>query len=105
LFYCRIKPFQKPRLPANHSALFPRSKLLNHISGLAEIILAIALCIPALSHYGAWGVIALLIAFQRICICILMKGAYGCKMGVALAHAVAILSILGTNILIPCNHF
>jgi uncharacterized membrane protein len=55
LLYCRIKPFQKPEtVPENHSALFPESKLLNHISGLAEIILAIALCIPALSHYGAW---------------------------------------------------
>jgi uncharacterized membrane protein len=41
---------------------FPNPKLLNHISGLSEIVLGITLCITALSSYAAWGVIALLIA-------------------------------------------
>lgn len=41
---------------------FPNPKLLNVISGFAEIILGIALLIPMLSSYAAWGIIALLIA-------------------------------------------
>ncbi|RZJ65292.1 MAG: DoxX family protein [Flavobacterium sp.] len=49
--YCRIIP-----------SYFPNPKLLNAISGAAEIILGIALCIPVLSHYAAVGIIALLIA-------------------------------------------
>ena len=40
----------------------PKPKLLNGLSGLAEIILGIALCIPMLSKFAAWGIIALLIA-------------------------------------------
>jgi uncharacterized membrane protein len=41
---------------------FPNPKLLNAISGIAEIVLGIALCIPLLSQYAAVGIIALLIA-------------------------------------------
>lgn len=41
---------------------FPNPKLLNQISGSAEVILGITLIIPLLSNYAAWGVIALLIA-------------------------------------------
>jgi uncharacterized membrane protein len=41
---------------------FPNPKLLNLISGFAEITLGIALLIPMFSNYAAWGVIALLIA-------------------------------------------
>jgi uncharacterized membrane protein len=41
---------------------FPNPKLLNLISGFAEVILGIALLIPMLSNYAAWGIIALLIA-------------------------------------------
>lgn len=40
----------------------PNPSLLNYLSGTAEIILGISLLIPALSHYAAWGIIALLIA-------------------------------------------
>lgn len=49
--YTRIIP---PALPA--------PKLLNILSGLAEIILAITLCLPATSKWAAWGIIILLIA-------------------------------------------
>ncbi|TRW24682.1 DoxX family membrane protein [Flavobacterium zepuense] len=49
--YVRMIP---PSLPA------PRA--LNLLSGLAEILLGIALCIPAVSSWAAWGIIALLIA-------------------------------------------
>jgi uncharacterized membrane protein len=41
---------------------FPKPKLLNLISGFAEVVLGIALLIPMASGYAAWGTIALLIA-------------------------------------------
>ena len=41
---------------------FPKPKLLNTISGLAEIILGVFLCIPLTSSFAAVGIIALLIA-------------------------------------------
>lgn len=41
---------------------FPNPKLLNLISGFAEIVLGISLMIPMVSNYAAWGIIALLIA-------------------------------------------
>lgn len=40
----------------------PAPKLLNILSGLAEILSGILLCIPSLSSYAAWAIIALLIA-------------------------------------------
>lgn len=40
----------------------PAPKTLNIISGLAEIVLGILLCIPQTSAYAAWGTIVLLIA-------------------------------------------
>jgi uncharacterized membrane protein len=40
----------------------PAPKILNILSGLAEIGLAVALCVPKVSSYAAWGIIALLIA-------------------------------------------
>lgn len=40
----------------------PAPKLLNVLSGFAEILFGILLCIPSLSCSGAWGIIALLIA-------------------------------------------
>jgi len=41
---------------------FPLPKLLNIISGAAEIALGIMLCIPSTSSYAAWGIIVLLLA-------------------------------------------
>ena len=41
---------------------FANPKLLNNLSGLIEIILAILLCIPQITSYAAWGIILLLIA-------------------------------------------
>jgi len=40
----------------------PYPKLLNVLSGFAEIIGGILLCIPAYSSFGAWIIIAILIA-------------------------------------------
>lgn len=40
----------------------PNPKLLNLLSGFAEIILGIGLCISFVSKFSAWGIIALLVA-------------------------------------------
>lgn len=58
-----INHFRSPRLYLKIiPPYFPNPKLLNVISGIAEIVLAILLCIPNFSKYAAWGIIALLIA-------------------------------------------
>ncbi|MDX6182277.1 DoxX family membrane protein [Flavobacterium sp. Fl-77] len=41
---------------------FSNPKLLNILSGAAEVILGILLAIPVTTHIAAWGIIALLIA-------------------------------------------
>lgn len=41
---------------------FPAPQLLNYISGAAEVLLGIGLCIPGVTPLAAWGIIALLIA-------------------------------------------
>ncbi|KIX19751.1 DoxX family protein [Flavobacterium sp. 316] len=41
---------------------FTNPKLLNQISGLAEIVLGIGICIPLISKYSAIGIILLLLA-------------------------------------------
>lgn len=41
---------------------FSNPRLLNILSGAAEIILGILLILPFLTHFAAWGIIALLIA-------------------------------------------
>ena len=41
---------------------FPFPRLLNIISGSAEIVLGILLCVPPASHFAAIGIIALLVA-------------------------------------------
>ncbi|SHG98882.1 Uncharacterized membrane protein [Flavobacterium micromati] len=62
-FIAGINHFRNPRLYIKIiPPYFPNPKLLNNVSGVAEMILAIALCIPPISNYAAWGVIALLIA-------------------------------------------
>ncbi|MES2240108.1 MAG: DoxX family protein [Bacteroidota bacterium] len=40
----------------------PNPKLINRLSGAAEIILGILLIFPMTKNYAAWGIIALLIA-------------------------------------------
>ncbi|WP_300566025.1 MauE/DoxX family redox-associated membrane protein [Flavobacterium sp.] len=55
--------FRKPRLYLKIiPPYFSNPKMLNYLSGLAEIVLGICLCIPFTSKYAAWGIIALLIA-------------------------------------------
>jgi len=62
-FIAGLNHFRNPRLYLKIiPPYFPNPKLLNYVSGLAEIILGIVLCIPFITNYAAWGVIALLIA-------------------------------------------
>jgi len=62
-FLAGLNHFRVPRLYARMiPPALPSPKALNIISGLAEIILAIGLCIPQVSAYAAWGIIALLVA-------------------------------------------
>ncbi len=62
-FLAGLNHFRNPKLYIRIiPSYFPNPKLLNIISGIAEIILGILLCIPAISEYAAVGIIALLIA-------------------------------------------
>jgi uncharacterized membrane protein len=62
-FIAGLNHFRSPRMYQKIIPdYFSNPKLLNQISGLAEIILGVALIIPQTSSYAAWGVIALLIA-------------------------------------------
>lgn len=58
-----INHFRNPRVYLKIiPPYFSNPNLINWMSGLAEIILGICLCIPLVSQYAAWGIIALLIA-------------------------------------------
>jgi len=58
-----INHFRVPRIYVKMiPSSLPAPKTLNTVSGLAEIILGILLCIPTVSAFAAWGIIALLIA-------------------------------------------
>ncbi len=53
--YMRIMPKYLP----NHKALV-------YLSGLAEIVLGVALCVPLLKSYAVYGVIAMLLVFLLV---------------------------------------
>lgn len=58
-----INHFRKPRMYYKIiPPYFSNPKLLNILSGAAEIILGIFLTLPFLTHFSAWGIIVLLIA-------------------------------------------
>ena len=58
-----INHFRSPRMYIRIIPdYFPNPKLLNTLSGLAEIVLGALLMVPSLTHFAAWGIIALLIA-------------------------------------------
>jgi len=54
------------RVPKLYLRIMPRylpaHKTLNYLSGAAEVLLAVALCVPSTSSLGAWGIIGLLVA-------------------------------------------
>lgn len=58
-----LNHFRNPRLYLKIiPPYFPNPKLLNSISGFAELLLGILLCIAATSKLAAWGIIGLLVA-------------------------------------------
>ncbi len=42
---------------------FSNPSLINNISGIAEIVLAIGLCFPPTRPFAAWGIMLMLLAF------------------------------------------
>ena len=77
-FIAGCNHFRNPRLYLKIIPPYiPNHKLMNYASGAAEIILGIALCIPQLSNYAAWGIIILLIAIFPANIYMYQKGAKG----------------------------
>ncbi len=58
-----INHFRKPGMYIRIiPPVFNNPKLINILSGIAEIVLGILLTIPATTLFAAWGIIALLIA-------------------------------------------
>lgn len=58
-----LNHFRKPRMYRRIiPPYFPNPKLLNNVSGTAEVLLGCCLCIPAWSRLSAIGIIALLVA-------------------------------------------
>ena len=61
--FAGINHFKNPRLYLKIiPPYFPNPKLLNQISGLAEIILGIGVCLPLFYSIASTGIIILLIA-------------------------------------------
>lgn len=57
-----INHFRVPRIYIKMiPPALPAPKMINIISGAAEIILGVLLCVPQLSSFAAWGIIVLLI--------------------------------------------
>lgn len=58
-----LNHFRNPRLYLKIIPQYlPNHTLLNKLSGSAEILLGVLLCLSATSIFAAWGIIALLIA-------------------------------------------
>ncbi|WP_320814489.1 DoxX family protein [Flavobacterium sp.] len=58
-----LNHFRQPRLYLKIIPNYlPNPILLNKLSGFAEILLGILVCLSFTSNYAAWGIIALLIA-------------------------------------------
>ena len=54
-------------------AYIPYPVIVNILSGLLEIVLALLLISPKTRHYAAWGIILLLVAFLPVHIDMLIK--------------------------------
>ncbi len=62
-FFTGVMHFRYPKVFGKIiPPILGNKKLINTLSGAAEIILAVALLIPGITEYAAWGVIALLVA-------------------------------------------
>lgn len=62
-----VMHFVKPKMYMRIMPRYlPNHKLLVHLSGIAEIVLGLALCIPALKTVAIYGIIAMLIVFLLV---------------------------------------
>ncbi|WP_452222404.1 DoxX family protein [Lacinutrix salivirga] len=62
-----VMHFVKPKLYLRVMPHYlPKHKTLVYLSGLAEIILGIAICIPALKNSAIYGIIAMLVVFLLV---------------------------------------
>ncbi len=62
-FLAGLNHFRKPKMYERIIPPYiPFPKQANYASGIGEITLAALLCFPPVSHYAAWGIVALLIA-------------------------------------------
>lgn len=72
--FAGIMHFVKPRLYKKVIPPYlPRPALLVTLSGIAEIILGIALLVPSLRTYAIWGLILMLLVFLPVHIYMLQK--------------------------------
>jgi uncharacterized membrane protein len=67
--------------PKVYSNLFPpylskHKKMLNFLSGVAEVLLGILLLVPATKSLAAWGVIAMLVAFIPSHVYMIQQGVF-----------------------------
>lgn len=74
--------------------LLPFHKMINWVSGLAEIVLGIGLLLPEYQSLSAWGIIALLIAIFPANIYHFMKGLRKKKMVAILAIRLPLQGLL-----------
>jgi uncharacterized membrane protein len=58
-----VKPKMYMRIMPSY---LPNHKLLVHLSGIAEIVLGLALCVPVLKAIAIYGIIAMLIVFLLV---------------------------------------
>ena len=62
-----LNHFRKPKMYERIIPPYlPNAKLLNILSGFAEILFGLSLMIADYSSFGAWGIILLLIAFLTV---------------------------------------
>lgn len=65
--FAGINHFRKPKIYERIiPPYFPNAKMLNLLSGVAEIVFGILLMFPSYSKFGAWGIIVLLVAFFSV---------------------------------------
>jgi uncharacterized membrane protein len=58
-----INHFRVPRLYKRMiPPVLPYTKLINILSGLAEVVLGLLLCVPEYTEFAAWGIIVMLVA-------------------------------------------
>lgn len=67
LIIAGVMHFIKPKIYMRIMPRYlPNHKLLVYLSGIAEVVLGISLCIPALTVFAVYGIIAMLVVFLLV---------------------------------------